>query len=530
MPSRMSRTFPQGPQVPQPDTTNRAGGAAYSTNLREEVAETLMLGTFGNTFYAKGQDLAKDAVKLLKQAVAEDPLFTAKATVMAREEGYVRSAPIISLALLTAGDQEAKDYAKRISSRVIRTGDDLRNFVSFVHSGEAGAAYGGLRRRLAADWLRAHATEYQAMKYAGSGEQFSLRNILRLTHPSPPSPVCDAVFGWLVRSTLKNAEATPQLAILEAFKAGDLSAADAIRLGSLPFETVMPRVESADASLWSALLQDAPYMFLLRSLNAMAKAGVFKSQENVAQAASILMDPERVRKSRQFPFRFLTAANALQRDRAPQPIVNAVFQALEHSVANLPEFPSDMRIAVAVDTSGSMTQASAAVAEGVYAADIAGIFAGALWKAHGSAMVLPFDAHQYNGGIYVHPLRVGPSDSVMTIARTIGSFRGGGTDLTDPITWLMQRREKVDLLVEFTDSMDWAGSGFLHAWHQYTHTIAPKAKAVLVQIVPSGYTRVAPDSYPGVRYVYGWSDQVLRLVGHAATGRTFAELVDSVDL
>lgn len=85
--------------------------------------------------------------------------------------------------------------------RIIQTGDDLRIFVALAQSGQFRQGFGGVARRLVAQWLNHELSEYQAITYADSGERLSLRNILRLTHPHPASPVNQAIFQWLVRGT-----------------------------------------------------------------------------------------------------------------------------------------------------------------------------------------------------------------------------------------------------------------------------------------------------------------------------------------
>ncbi len=514
----MAQRFPHGTGLPAPDTANHEGFPAYTPDLRERIAECLMLGTFGNSFYASGRDLAAEAVDVLRRGVTEAPRFVAQAAVLAREEGYVRSAPIVALGLLTADGTEAKGYARAIFGRIIRTGDDLRNFVAFIQSEDAGRKFGGLAQRLVRDWLILRLDEYQAIKYAGSGERLSLRNILRMTHPKATEPWRNEVFAWLVRGEV--GENVTQIRALEALAKGDMPPAAAVSEGRLPFEAVMPRVPAGDRATWAALLPHAPYMMLLRSLNAFGRAGVWSDRAALEYACRTVADPERVQKSMQFPFRFLQAAEVLQRESAPQELVNAVFAAGEASVGNLPSLGQGVRMALAPDVSGSMSMA--AVSKDVTASGVAGVFTAALWKANPTATVLPF-------GTAVHQIRASSSDSILTVARAIQGIGGGGTDLAAPVEWLTAHRRAVDVLVGLTDSEDWAGRGFLAAWTEYRRTLAPKAQAVLVQLIPN-QAHVAPTNHPGVRYVFGWSDAVLRYVADVAAGRTMRERIEAVEV
>lgn len=508
-------------KVPVPDQANYEGGPSYAPSLREAVAEVLMMGTFGNSFYVSDTELTEQALDLLEKGVDTDPEFTAKAIVVARTEGYVRSAPLLGLVLLTNGNDEAKNYAKTYFQQVIRTADDLRNFVAICKSGAAGVLYGGLRRRLVANWLNDRLTEYQAIKYAGVGDQYSLRNILRLTHPATDRRLRSGIYRWLTSGfDDDNRDQTEfhRLSGLADLIEGKISPAKAIADHGLPFEAVMPRVDKGDKEVWAALLDRAPYMFLLRSLNAMHRAGVFEDKTMLDHAIVIVSDQVRIKGSMLFPFRFSQAIDVLQNSGAPQPLINAVARALEFSVDNVPRFNSNsVRMAIGVDVSWSMSGHSNPTP-----AEIAGVFAAALWKANPDATLIPFSDNRRG----VIKLRSSPLDSIQAISREIKGKVDGGTDLGLPIRQLMNKGQVVDLFVGVTDSEDWAGEGFLTDWQKYTKRVASNAKAVLIQVAPTGH-RVAPEDYPDVHYVYGWSDQVLRYVAMVGNGQTFADLVMS---
>ncbi len=521
--SRLTKRFPISAMT-KPETINHTGFPAYIPSDDQALAELMFVGTFGNTFYATGQHWTDAFTHVVKKMVAQDPEFVAKAAVKAREEGFVRSAPLVALMALISGSPRAQAWGRRVFGRIIRTGDDLRNVVALAQSKQFRDGYGGLARRLVADWLNTHLDEYQAIKYAGKGERLSLRNILRLTHPVPPSPEREAIYRWLVKGTLTPEVDLPQITWLDRLSRGEVDPVSAIESGRLPFEAVMPRIEKADKAVWSALLRHAPYMFLLRSISAFNRAGVWDNDESLDYAVKVLADPNRIHKAMQFPFRYYQAAQVLERERIVQPLINALYDALEISLSNLPDL-GRLRVAIAPDVSGSMHGTQ--VAEHTSAAVIAGIFTGAIWKAAANAVVLPF------GTQVVALSGVSPRDSVMTISRAVGQLNGGGTDLSVPIRALNHSGKIIDLFIGLTDSEDWAasggwhGEGFLAAWRHY-QKIAPQAQAVLIQLVPSG-TRVAPSKDPSVHYVYGWSDSVLRYIGYVIQGQSLVDSIRSME-
>src|SRR5690606_7218412 len=101
-----------------------------------------------------------------------------------------------------------------------------------------------------------------------------------------------------------------------------------------------------DARAWEAVIPAMGYMALLRNLRNFDEAGV---GDAVAQTvAARLADAEQVRRSRQFPFRFLAAYRAARSLRWAYPLERA----LGHSLANVPALPG--RTLILVDRSGSM--------------------------------------------------------------------------------------------------------------------------------------------------------------------------------
>lgn len=513
-------------ETPLPDTKNHEGFPAYQADLYDSVAEVLLLGTLGKTFYASAQELAHEAVEVLAAGVAQDPHYVAQAAVLAREEGYVRSAPIVALGLLTAGNEEAHWHARAIFGRIIRTADDLRRFVEFVQTGTTGKRFGGLRQRLVRDWLQLRLDEYQAVKYAEAANRLSLRNILRMTHPVPLNVHSQEIFDWLLHGTV--GETVPMIQALSALNQGGADVTGVVEDSRLPWEAVVPRVEKADATVWRSLLPGMPYMALLRSLVTMGRSGVWDDAHALSIACHKLTAPQAVAKSMLFPFRYAQAIQVLQREEAPQELINAVVRAMEASVSNLPSV-GGMKLAIAPDVSPSMSMENAHVSKDVTAADIAGIFTAALWKANPNAVVLPFSSplgYRNTSDDGIHQIHSHPTDSVATIAHEIGKLPGNGTELAAPVRWLRTRNIAVDVFVGLTDSEDWAGGGFLSEWKTYRR-VAPEAKAVLVQLTPNR-ALAAPSNFPGVRYVYGWSDKVLSFVADVAAGQSMADRVRQV--
>lgn len=494
------------PTYAKSDRVNAEGFPAFSRTLEEDALSVLMVNTLSNTFYTSQHDLAKETLDVLKAMADKDPEFLAKACVYAREKGLLKLAPVIGLAVLSAKDVGGrKDFFRKAFPRVCRIPDDVREFVTFCRTKKARKGLGGQAKVMVQHYLR-HMSEYHAVKYGSANSQgITVRDILRMTHPKPKTEAQRELFGWLVNGWKdvgsEPSPSNPKVWALEKIKRST-DEKEIIKLvedHKLPFEVVIPSVQKMTKGIWNALLQGMPYMALLRNLNTMERHGLLEDKTVLNRIVKRISDPEQVRKSKQFPFRFWNALNAA---KGPQAIKDALADALEASFANMPEIKG--RVCVSNDISYSM---SGKVSEKGTArfCDIAGIFGAALFKKCEDVILVPFDdrAHPELGN-------VSRRDSVMGIAKQIGRA-DNGTSLGAPIEYLRQRREKVDVFIGITDNEDWSGRGFLTYLEEYRRSINPNLKAFLVTIAPYRHW-VAPKDYPGVWFVQGWSDSVLRFI------------------
>ena len=88
---------------------------------------------------------------------------------------------------------------------------------------------------------------------------------------------------------------------------------------------------------------------------------------------------------------------------------------------------------------------------------IAAGLGGMLYKGLWNSIVLPFDTKVHN-----YPLN--KRDSIVTHTNYLIQAAGGGTNMDLPIKKLVKLKRKVDTVIYLTDSIEWAGSGFLTHW------------------------------------------------------------------
>jgi len=185
--------------------------------------------------------------------------------------------------------------------------------------------------------------------------------------------------------------------------------------------------------LWEALIPTMGYMALLRNLRNFDEAGV--SDEVAETVAKRLADPEQVAKSRQFPFRFLSAYEAVASDRWRHPLGKA----LNACLANVPELPG--RTLVLIDTSASMTGATISAKSKVTPAKAAAVFGIVL------AIRCGADVYGFADGTFRHELPKGAS-ALRQIERFLARTGevGHGTDIPAAISSTYNKHDRVIIL------------------------------------------------------------------------------------
>jgi 60 kDa SS-A/Ro ribonucleoprotein len=479
----------------------------------------LLTNTLTGTFYAQESELLKESLDLHEQIAASDPAFMARALVYARGEGLMRLQPIVGLAYLSKADH---DLFHKVFSRVILTPGDLTDFAEIARGTVTPGGMGRSIKTAINHWLNGM-SEYHAIKYATGGQGYSLRDVVRVTHPKPVNEVQDAIFLWLTdaekwRETDRRA-LTPQIDAFERIKAlepgenGDQSTLRAlIAEGRLPYE-VVTGVAKPDEATWVELMRQMPTLALMRHLNTLQRAGVLAHEEHAQYVAGRLTNADALRKARVLPFQLFTAHRMFDPQTPAERLAGeALVEAMDAAFVNLPDLGGT--ICIAPDVSGSMSGIIARQSKTRYI-DIAGIFTGALLKAHPRALVLPFE-HK------VVDVKLSARDSLMTTADTLAKIGGGGTAVSAPVSELLARKIRVDTFIGITDNIEWAvdqhgNQGFLPTWFEYKAKIAPEAKAFLVTIAPYRHA-VAPQDTPDLHYIYGWSDTVLKYIALALQG------------
>jgi 60 kDa SS-A/Ro ribonucleoprotein len=510
-----------GAMLGKTDTVNEEGAPAYAFGPRHALAQYAATGCLNATFYAGAEEQLDRALKL---AAVVLPEFVAKTAVYARERGSMKDLPALLCAVLAVRDGA---LLKRIFPRVIDNGRMLRTFVQILRSGAVGRkSLGSLPRNLVRGWFEAR-TDEQVFQ-ASVGQDPSLADVIKLTHPKPASASREALYGYLIgRDSIENGAPGPDAKSGgprgRAFKAENLPAvvqayeaykADPRKpFPEAPFQ--MLTTLELDENGWTQIAMNATWQMTRMNLNTFARHGVFKRPERVERIAARLRDTAEIAKARAFPYQMMVAF-MMADPEVPDDIREALQDAMETAIGNVPALAG--KIYVCPDVSGSMSSPVTGVRKGatskVRCVDVAALVAAAIVRKNPTAEVLPFEDK-------VVRIALNERDSVMTNAEKLASIGGGGTSCSAPLELLNRRGAKGDLVVMVSDNQSWmdtraTGTATLQEWNRFKRT-NPSARLACLDIQPYGSTQVADRQ--DILNVGGFSDAVFEVISEFAAGR-----------
>ena len=491
------------------NSVNLAGGKAYSLSDKQAVAQYAVTGTFNGTYYASADEHLKTIQGLLKNV---DPKFIAQLAVYSRKSAHMKDMPAFLLAHLSTKDIV---LFKKTFPLVVDNSKLLRNFVQIMRSGVTGRkSLGSAPKKAIKAWFDARTDE---QLFADSvGNDPSLVDVIKMVHVKANTPSRNALFKYLMSFDVNDLESLPSvIKELEAFKLNP-SELDAPKvsfqmLTSLPLST----------KHWTKIAQDAKWQMTRMNLNTFARHGVFNDSKMVDTVASRLKNEKFIKDAKVFPYQLFAAYKSADTTKVPTKVVNALQDAIEVAVSNVPSF-GGKKVFVGVDISGSMACAitgnRGTATSTILCNQVAALFAASILKANeDNCEVFQFDTH-------CKPMtKLNARDSIMTNIEKI-AFNGGGTDCSSVIRYLNDHSSKGDLVIIISDNMSWvdhAGYGardygnhgatpMAQAWHSFK-VRNPKAKLVCLDLVPQTHVQVKPSS--DVLYVGGFSDSVFDVIG-----------------
>ena len=506
----------------------RSGGYGWKVGDWDRLERFLILGTEGGTYYVREHKLTIDAANAVTRCIDKDGPRVVQIIVDVSQGGRApkNDPALFALAMCAKmGDERTKAAAYQALPKVARIGTHLFHFMEYAKA-FGGKGGNGFKRALAR-WYTDKPSEklsYQVVKYQ-QRDGWSHRDILRLAHPSTESPIHQDIFRWVVKGELPEWRAATEpgdMGTILGFEAAKTAenvkeVVGLIEQYDLPREAI-PTQWLNKVEVWKALLPKMPVFAMIRNLGKMTSLGmVTNTSEETRHIVKTITDEARLIKGRVHPLAVLTALKTYRAGKGfrgsltwspAARVVDALDDAFYKSFKAVQ--PTDKRLCLALDVSGSMSSAmpgvpfvscyegAAAMAmvtarvESTY--EIMGFTAGGPgFISMGSDRRTMFGTWGRSGNGLV-PLSISPRQRLDDIVQYMRGLPMGGTDASLPIRWARDNKIAFDAFVTYTDNESWAGPEHVaQAMKSYRDTMGIDAKLIAVAFSADKYSVCDPD-------------------------------------
>lgn len=450
-------------------TQNNCGHIAYGMGDKEKLVTQVLTSFFNEKkFYG---DNSAEMQKTIKKVIEKDAQFVANLAVFARKEFNMRSVAHVLTAYL-AHEVKGKPYTRKTVKSVALRGDDVTEIMA-CYLNLFGKPIPNALKKGISDAMQGF-DEYTLAKYKGSGNAVKMRDLLCLCRPTPKTKEQSDMWKRLLNGELE----TPYTWETELSANGN------------------------NAKTWENLIESnkVGYMALLRNLRNILNA----NPSNVDKVLDTLQNPERVRKSKQLPFRYLSAYK--EPEFSSSRIYDVLENAIEASIENMPKFSGTT--VIAVDTSGSMNSPVSSKSK-VHCYEIAMLLGLIANKICDNSYFFTF-----NETIQKYPV----SHRSGILATVMQSRCGGGTHMQLPFEKMIQDNINADRIIVLSDN-ECNGGYWGKPVQWYADTYRKKTgKDIWVHAIDlQGY---GTQQFHGAKtnVIAGWSEKVFDFIKLAEQG------------
>lgn len=455
-------------------TTNKCAHVAYAMTDKTKLVTQVLCSFFDEEqFYGKNTE---DMTQTIKRVVADDPQFVSNLAVYARRVFNMRSVSHVLTAYL-AHESEGKPFVRKTVKGIALRGDDVTELMAFYLATFSKPIPNSLRKGI--NDVFATFDEYTLAKYKGDSKTLKMRDIIMLCHPVPKSDEQSAL--W--KRCLENSLETP-----------------------VTWETQLS-ANGNNAETWEKLIDSGKvgYMALLRNLRNIINA----NPANINKVFETIEDPERVHKSKQLPFRYLSAYKSIE-GIAGSRALDALEDAVNAAVDNLPKIHGNT--VIAVDVSGSMGSHISGKSD-VRCHEIALLLAFIANRICDNAHIFAFDTALHN---------LSASSRAGIISQVVNARpHGGGTNMGLPFEYMITHKISADRIIILSDNMCNQGTTCIH--RKTVNTLAAEYRQTTgndlwVHAVDlQGY---GTQQFAGAKtnIIAGWSEKVFDFIKLAEQG------------
>lgn len=493
---------------------NYEGAQAWALSDELELYSAVVTASLSDSFYEKQDERVERICNLVSKV---NPEFVAKLAVYARNEMHLRSIPlllVVELAKVHSGD----DLVSRTVDKVVQRADEIMELLMCYQwrnpSGDSIKKLKSLSKQISKGLKSAfnRFDEYQFAKYNRSNLDVKLRDALFIVHPKAKDEAQQAIFDKIANDTLE----TPYTWEVE-FSA----------LGQKNFKNEAAK-QRAFARKWEELIasERVGYMALMRNLRNMLEADV--DIRSLDAVCARLSDPVQVAKSKQLPFRYLSAYREMEKINhvGVKTVMNALEEAVKASAVNITGFGDRTRVLIASDVSGSMMY-PISQRSSVEQYDVGLLL----------SMIFRYSCKQVVSGIFGDRWEAVnfPGNDILYATSRLRNMEGRvgySTNGYKVIDWLVDNRIVMDKVMMFTDCQLWNsrsnGASFEKSWKEYKK-MAPHAKLYLFDLAGYGNTPISVMN-DDVYFIAGWSDRIFDVLDALENGSTALDVIMKMKL
>jgi hypothetical protein len=504
-----------------------AGGQGFKMTPEMELYASVCASVLTPQYYTPNTNDQINKIKTLIRKV--DPVFVAQLAVYTREQMYLRTIPMV-LTVELAKCHKGDNLLRRLAGRVIQRADEITELLAYyVKANNLQSKFmesksghnvekkiyklsNQLRKGIADAFFKFD--EYQFAKYNRAGE-IKLRDALFLTHPKPRTDAQKLLFEKIAQDNLS----TPYTWETQLSKAGQKG--------------------QDKKSVWEELILSGRmnYMALIRNLRNFLDTGV--SDVVLNKVADRIADPNEVRKSKQLPFRFLSAYRSIgggpsmrswygedvltSNDSLFTPIIlESLEKAVKVSIENIPML-MNQDVLIAADVSGSM-QTTISEKSTIQNYDI-GLLLGMLVQSKTNNSVLGMFGDNWKPltDVKVHNT-LAATNEIHGREGEVG-YQTRGYKVLD---WAINQKRVFSRILFFTDGQMYGYSNDLKTidqkWKKYKSTVNPDAKLYLFNLGSYGQTPIDLKTND-TNIITGWSDKIFTIMDSIENG---GEVLDEI--
>lgn len=443
--------------IPEPDTVNRCGFAAYSLDDEIKLLALLNSTKLEPQFYRTEGEVMKEVCDLVEKIALKDPYLVAQMIVWSRCKGEgMRSVNHLAAAKLSAfigGEEWGKRFFSAWNKKEQRGGcifrmDDMSEILNIFSALNKSKLTNAMKKGFAS--VLETSSSYSLLKY-----KKSVINVMNLVHPNSSASVAEVEWEG---NRVKTLDAIKKKYHISAdtwesaqSEAGQI-VAEAVKDGKLSEEEAKQILDTAKEANWLELLVSKKLGILaaLRNIRNILKVTI--DPQVIEELYTLLTDTNKIKEGKIMPYQFDIAwqivRDQCQNYDAQPRILLALQKGYIDSIPNLKEaLPG--KTCVMVDTSGSMwdrcVDPSRRTTISSTAANKAGLIAATIAKACPDTTILRF-------GSTAEFVKIDTKKNVFALGQDIVSINLGGTAISTAFDLIRQNKLSFDRIILLSDN------------------------------------------------------------------------------